>query len=65
MYAHLKCSDEEGAKFLEPTPKSVDSSPMSLRELQYPEDFEDEEYFLSTGAEQEFDQRLSLEVSGL
>ena len=24
LYAHLKCSDEEGAKFLEPTPKSVE-----------------------------------------
>ena len=24
LYAHLKCSDEEGAKFLEPTPKSFE-----------------------------------------
>ena len=24
LYAHLKCSDEERAKFLEPTPKSVE-----------------------------------------
>ena len=24
LYAHLRCSDEEGAKFLEPTPKSFE-----------------------------------------